>query len=103
METYTLISVLMFLKNQQEDKYRGIETIFQIIEDKRIPEEQKIEIVLMALRRLGLEEEYAYEPVDLISDEQESEKRIKRFMPYRVDQFRIPIMDSIISYECVLN
>jgi hypothetical protein len=103
METYTLINVLMFLKNQQQSEYFGIEAIFEIIEDKLIPEEEKMGIVIMILRKLGLEEEFTYEPFDLASEEDEPAEKIRRFMPYRVDQFRIPIMDSIISYDCVLN
>lgn len=103
METYTLINVLMFLKNQQLDQYKGIDAIFNIIETNDIPEEEKMAVILAVLRKLGLEEEYVFEACDPELEEPESEERIRRFVPFRVDQFRIKIMDSIIAYDCVLN
>ncbi len=103
METYTLINVLVFLKNQQQTEYRGIEAIFEILEDKRIPEEEKMPIILSVLRQLGLEEDFVHEPYDPFSEEPEPKERIRRFQPYRVDQFRIPILDCVIPYDCILN
>lgn len=100
METYTILNLLMFLKAQQKNEYRGIDAIFEILEDKRIPEAEKMPVVLSILRQLGLEEEECFEPDHICSNH---EDQIRSFVPFRIDRFRIPILNSLIPYDAVLN
>lgn len=91
----------MFLKTQQKNEYRGIEAIFEILEDQRVPEHEKMPIVLSVLRQFGLEEECKIEPTR--NDIDESENSTRYFMPYRIDKLSIPILNCVIPYTAILN
>lgn len=89
METYTLINLLTFFKNQQKHGYNAIEAILEILEDEGTPEHIKPDVVLSILRQFGLMEsglEYQ-----------------ERIIPYQMDCLKIPIINHIIEYDCILN
>lgn len=104
METYTIINLLIFLKNQQKDEYRGIEALFEILEDQRIPPEDKMPIALAIFHQLGLEEEYDERLLQTgVTGLPNSGESIKCYMPYKMDCLRIPILNCVIPYDCILN
>lgn len=100
METYSIIDLLTFLKGQQMNEYRGIEAIFEIIEDRRIPEEEKIAIVLSILRQLGLHEQLTEECFDI---ERSIDDPIKQFIPFRMDRLEVPILNTSVMIDTILN
>lgn len=61
MDTYTLIDLLLFLREQQKNNYHNIDVLIEIFNRKDIPPMRKRALILTGLRHLDLQECYVFE------------------------------------------
>jgi hypothetical protein len=51
---YNIYSIIIFLKNQRDLGYRAVESVLNMIDDEKMPDEEKKEHILRAFRNAGL-------------------------------------------------
>lgn len=56
MQTYSLLTLILFFKSQQRMGYEAIEIIAGIIDDDNLPDEDKKDGILWILHKYGLNE-----------------------------------------------
>jgi hypothetical protein len=111
MQTYTLNTLLLFLKAQQYESYEAIETILGVLDDEMLLNEDKKDFILYTLRRHGLNEithkEGRYEPS--LKKDSVSIKPYKPLLEinydwcYQVQMATVDLLSGTIHFEIPLN
>lgn len=97
MKMYSLYNLLMFFKNQQEQKYAVIERIISIIDSDKYSDEEIRELIFQCLRESGMVEE-GFELDEEIIQESEFFRNT-----YQTQEFKIKIQDRIYHIVYYLN
>lgn len=100
MKTFTLEQLIAFLKLQQTNNYHGIDVMIEVMNDERIPLDDRTQVVLSVFEELELFTEPEPEvifpaPADL--DE------VKSYIGFQTDEFCLDIMNGEMFFKIVLN
>jgi hypothetical protein len=111
MQTYTLNTLLLFLRTQQALDYVAIENILGVLDDEMLLNEDKKDFILYTLRKYGMNELThkggRYEPTG-----NKSSVPVKPFKPlleinydwcYQVQMITIDLLSGTINVEVPLN
>lgn len=103
--TYTLVDLIMVLRDQRFRRYQGINVLLNIFEDDTISPNRKKFMIIAGLRAIGLIEiGYPGDRKKIVNDVA-SEKTNNKTKGIKVPMqlFRCHLLNAIIQFESILN
>jgi hypothetical protein len=107
VEKYYLNALIFFLKTQQDLKYKGIERVLRIIEQKRYSDETKRELIIQTFRFYGLNEtafhdgEFGFFPPE--SSSEQNSKAVGDSIYIVTQTFHIRLLNGVLELAVSIN
>jgi hypothetical protein len=112
MESYFLNTLIFFFKEQREIKYEAIEQVLDLIDDEKVPDIKKRDLILAILHKYGLNEttynngRFKHLPPRRLGNKHENGYRIGKraeLLPFPVEVIDVRILNAALSMRVTLN